>query len=159
MQAFLERSKSALIRASPQSLSAFLAAEAAMFQAMRQNNVAMCALAVDGGGSAAEFGRSLSTTNPAELDAVNVSMLEAIQNGQTANNVYAPMTVDDWTTLGRALLASGIKPEVLRQFSANPRLLSAEDKCGVVVEMVSIMSLDPDINQRARYAANIGRNM
>lgn len=159
MHEFLERSKPALIRASPESLSTFLAAEATMFQAMRRSNVAMCAMAVDGGGTAAEFGRSLQATNRAELDALNVSMLEAIRNGQTANNVYAPMTPEDFTALGRALLASGVKPEVLRQFSENPRLLSAEDKCGVLVEMVTIMSREPDINLRARYAANIGRNM
>src|SRR6185295_2866649 len=40
MREFLERSKPALIRASPESLSAFLATEAAMFQAMRRNNLA-----------------------------------------------------------------------------------------------------------------------
>lgn len=159
MREFLERSKPALIRASPESLSAFLAAEAAMFQAMRRNNLATCALAVDGGGSAAEFGRSLSTTNRAELDALNVSMLEAIQNGQTANNSYAPMTTEDWTALGRALLTSGIKPEVLRQFGVNLRVLSPEDKCSVVVEMMTIMSREPDVNLRARYAASIARNM
>ena len=159
MHEFLERSKPALTRASPETLSAFLAAEAAMFRAMRQSNVAMCALAVDGGGSAAEFGRSLSATNRAELDALNVAMLEAIHSGETANNVYAPMTTEDWTALGREMMASGIKPEVLQQFGVNPRVLAAEDKCGVVVEMVTIMSREPDMTLRARYAANIARNM
>jgi hypothetical protein len=159
MRGFIERSKGLLVRASPEALSEFLSTEAAVFQAMRQNNVAVCAVAIDGGGSASEFGRALAANDRAELDALNVAMLEAIRSGQTVNNVYAPMTAEDWTALGRALLANGMKPEMLQQFSANPRLLSPADKCGVVAEMFAAMSREPDINQRARYAADIVRHM
>lgn len=159
MADFLQRNKASMLRAAPEALSNVLTAEAALFRGLQDRNMPLCARALEGAGGDAAFGQAIMVTNRAEADGINVALFEAIKSGQTANNSYAPMTQTDWERIGLAVMHTGISPQILQQFGQNPAMLAPGDKCHVIVELFAVMAQDADVNNRARFAADMMRGI
>jgi hypothetical protein len=159
MADFLHRNQATMLRASPEAMIAILNAETGMIRALQSRDLSLCSTVIDGSASASAVGSVLMATNRAELDAMNLALFEAIKSGETANNAYAPLTPEDWVEVGRSLLRTGADTQLLQQFGENPAGMSAADKCSAAVQIFTIMNEEPDLTLRARYGAEIIRNM
>lgn len=159
MGEFLHRNKEAMLRASPETLSAVLNAQASFVAALQRRDAGVCAMVLDGTAGTGPRSRATLELSRAELDALNLALFDAIKSGETSANDYTPLGEPDWRRLGLALIAGGVDAQLLQQFGESAALMGDRDKCLVATRLFAEMAREPDLNTRARYAAEVVRGM